>query len=149
MRSAHLRVPDGILIDDYTLAGRAARKYFTSVREDALLYFHGGGPIWFIKFPPLLYRIWRSPVGQLLMPWITARTRHPIPPRLTTRLLPIQEMLNTPQANIVLAGDSAGGNLALACFLRIKREDCPCRVAESCCHDRWTGKILALPNACV
>ena len=28
--------PEGILIDDYTLAGRAARKYFTSgVREDA------------------------------------------------------------------------------------------------------------------
>ena len=39
----HLQVPEGILIDDYTLAGRPARKYFTpGVREDAtLLYFHG------------------------------------------------------------------------------------------------------------
>ena len=54
-----LPLPENILIDDYTLAGRPARKYFTSgVREDAsLLYFHGGGHLnWLTRFTPFLRR---------------------------------------------------------------------------------------------
>lgn len=45
MFMANQAVPRNVLIDDFTLAGRPARKYFTEgVREDAtLLYLHGGG----------------------------------------------------------------------------------------------------------
>ena len=50
----------------------------------------------------------------------------------------------TPGENIMLAGDSAGGNLALACFLRIKREGLPipgCGALLSPVTD-WTGQTI-------
>ena len=126
---AGLQLPENILVDDYTLAGRPARKYFTSgVREDAsLLYFHGGGHLSgsldsHHSFAAHLAIACGTAVNALdyrLAP------EHPYPAAVDDAVTAYSEMLEyTPSENIMLAGDSAGGNLALACFLRIKSAVC-------------------------
>ena len=146
---AGLQLPDSILIDDYTLAGRPARKYFTSgVREDAsLLYFHGGGHLTgsldsHQSFTAHLAIACGTAVNALdyrLAP------EHPYPAAVDDAVAAYSEMLEyTPSENIMLAGDSAGGNLALACFLRIKREGLPipgCGALLSPVTD-WTGQTI-------
>ena len=146
----HLQVPEGILIDDYTLAGRPARKYFTpGVREDAtLLYFHGGGHLSgslnsHHSFTAHLAIACGTAVNALdyrLAP------EHPYPAAVDDAVAAYSEMLQyTPGEHIVLAGDSAGGNLALACFLRIKREGLPmpgCGILLSPVTD-WTGQNIS------
>ena len=145
----HLQVPEGILIDDYTLAGRPARKYFTSgVREDAsLLYFHGGGHLTgsldsHHSFAAHLAVACGTAVNALdyrLAP------EHPYPAAVDDAVAAYSEMLEyTASENIMLAGDSAGGNLTLACFLRIKREGLPipgCGALLSPVTD-WTGETI-------
>lgn len=123
-------VPPSVLIDDYTLAGRPARKYFEAgVREDAtLLYLHGGG-----------YRVGsldshHSFMAHLAMACETAvnglayrlAPEHPYPAALDDAIAAYQELLQyTAAEKIMLAGDSAGGGLALASLLRIKDEGLP------------------------
>ena len=145
----HLQVPEGILIDDYTLAGRPARKYFTAgVREDAsLLYFHGGGHLSgsldshhsFAAHLAIACGTAVNALGYRLAP------EHPYPAAVDDAVAAYSEMLEyTPSENIMLAGDSAGGNLALACFLRIKREGLPipgCGALLSPVTD-WTGQTI-------
>lgn len=127
---AHQPMPEDILIDDYTLAGRPARKYFTSgVREDAsLLYFHGGG-----------YNVGsldshHSLTAHLAVACSTAvnaidyrlAPENPYPAGLDDAVAAYTEMLQyTPGEKIMLAGDSAGGGLTLACLLRLKDEGLP------------------------
>ena len=146
---AGLQLPENILVDDYTLAGRPARKYFTSgVREDAsLLYFHGGGHLSgsldsHHSFAAHLAIACGTAVNALdyrLAP------EHPYPAAVDDAVTAYSEMLEyTPSENIMLAGDSAGGNLALACFLRIKREGLPipgCGALLSPVTD-WTGETI-------
>jgi acetyl esterase/lipase len=120
-------LPDDILIDDYTLADRPARKYFTpGVREDAtLLYLHGGG-----------YRVGSLDSHQSFMAHLAVACEtavnglayrlapeHPYPAALDDAVAAYKEMLEyTAGEKIMIAGDSAGGGLALACMLRMKDE---------------------------
>jgi acetyl esterase/lipase len=123
-------VPDNVLIDDFTLANRPARKYFTpGVREDAtLLYLHGGG-----------YRVGsldshHSFMAHLAVACETAvngleyrlAPENPYPAALDDAVAAYKEMLDyTAGEKIMIAGDSAGGGLALACLLRLKDEGLP------------------------
>ena len=123
-------VPENVLIDDFTLADRPARKYFTpGVREDAtLLYLHGGG-----------YRVGsldshHSFMAHLAVACETAvnglgyrlAPEHPYPAALDDAVAAYREILEyTPGERIMIAGDSAGGGLALACCLRIRDEGLP------------------------
>jgi len=127
---SYLKVPDDVLIDDFTLADRPARKYFTpGVREDAtLLYLHGGG-----------YRVGsldshHSFMAHLAVACETAvngldyrlAPEHPYPAALDDAVAAYREMLEyTVGEKIMIAGDSAGGGLALACLLRLKDEGLP------------------------
>jgi acetyl esterase/lipase len=127
---SYLKVPDNVLIDDFTLAGRPARKYFRpGVREDAtLLYLHGGG-----------YRVGsldshHSFMAHLAVACETAvngldyrlAPEHPYPAALDDAVAAYKEMLDyTAGEKIMVAGDSAGGGLALACLLRLKDEGLP------------------------
>ena len=143
---AYLPLPENILIDDYNLAGRPARKYFTpGVREDAsLLYFHGGGHMTgsldsHHSFTAHLAIACETAVNALdyrLAP------EHPYPAGVDDAIAAYREMLEyTPGDKIMLAGDSAGGNLVLACLLRIKDEGLPmpgCAALLSPATD-WTG----------
>ena len=107
-------VPENVLIDDFTLADRPARKYFTpGVREDAtLLYLHGGG-----------YRVGsldshHSFMAHLAVACETAvnglgyrlAPEHPYPAALDDAVAAYQEILEyTAGEKIMIAGDSAGG----------------------------------------
>jgi acetyl esterase/lipase len=127
---ANQAVPDNVLIDDYTLAGRPARKYFTEgVREDAsLLYLHGGG------YTVGSLDSHQSFMAHLAIACETAvngldyrlAPEHPYPAALDDAVAAYREMLEyTAGEKIMIAGDSAGGGLALACLLRIKDEGLP------------------------
>ena len=123
-------VPENVLIDNFTLANRPARKYFTpGVREDAtLLYLHGGG-----------YRVGsldshHSFMAHLAIACETAvngldyrlAPEHPYPAALDDAVAAYKEILEyTAGEKIMIAGDSAGGGLALACCLRLKDEGLP------------------------
>jgi len=127
---ANQDVPDNVLIDDFTLADRPARKYFTEgVREDAtLLYFHGGG-----------YRVGSLDSHQSFMAHLAVvcetavngldyrlAPENPYPAAVDDAVAAYQEMLEyTVAEKIMIAGDSAGGGLALACMLRLKDEGLP------------------------
>ena len=147
---AELPLPESILIDDYILAGRPARKYFTpGVREDAsLLYFHGGGHV------TGSLDSHHSLAAHLAIACGTAvnaldyrlAPEHPYPAAVDDAVSAYSTMLDyTLGENIMLAGDSAGGNLVLACFLRIKREGLPipgCGALLSPATD-WTGNTIS------
>lgn len=122
--------PDEVLVDDFMLAGRPARKYFKMhVREDAtLLYFHGGGYTVgsldthhsFMAHLALACETSVNALGYRLAP------EHPYPAALDDAIAAYKEMIEyTPGEKIMIAGDSAGGGLALACALRIKDEGLP------------------------
>ena len=123
-------VPGTVLIDDYTLAGRPARKYFESgVREDAsLLYLHGGG----YKVGSLDSH--HSFTAHLAVACKTAvnaieyrlAPENPYPAAVDDAVAAYREMLQyTAGEKIMIAGDSAGGGLTLACLLRLKDEGLP------------------------
>jgi epsilon-lactone hydrolase len=130
MFMANQAVPCNVLIDDFTLAGRPARKYFTEgVREDAtLLCLHGGG-----------YRVGSLDSHQSFMANLAAACKtsvialdyrlapeDPFPAALDDAVAAYKEMLEYTAGNkIMIAGDSAGGGLALACMLRLKNEGLP------------------------
>lgn len=122
--------PDDVLVDDFMLAGRSARKYFKMhVREDAtMLYFHGGGYTVgsldshhsLMAHLALACETSVNALGYRLAP------EHPFPAALDDAVAAYKEMLEyTPGEKIMIAGDSAGGGLALACALRLKDEDMP------------------------
>lgn len=123
-------VPVDVLIDDFTLAGRPARKYFTpGVREDAtLLYLHGGGynvgslnsHHTFMAHLAVACETAVNGIDYRLAP------EHTYPAALDDAVAAYKEMLDyTPGEKIMIAGDSAGGGLALACALRLKDEGMP------------------------
>jgi acetyl esterase/lipase len=127
---ADQHVPDNVLIDDFTLAGRPARKYFTSgVREDAtLLYLHGGG------YSVGSLDSHHSFMAHLAIACKTAvngldyrlAPEDPYPAALDDSVAAYKKMLEyTAGEKIMIAGDSAGGGLALACMLRLKDEGLP------------------------
>ncbi|MGI9272598.1 MAG: alpha/beta hydrolase [Woeseiaceae bacterium] len=123
-------MPDDILVDDYTLAGRPARKYFrASVREDAsLLYLHGGGYTVgsldshhsFMAYLAVACETAVNGIDYRLAP------ENPYPAALDDAVAAYKEMLEyTAGEKIMIAGDSAGGGLAMACTLRLKDEGLP------------------------
>ena len=125
---SHLKVPEGVLIDDFLLAGRPARKYFTpKVREDAtVLYLHGGGYCVgsldshhsFMAHLAVACETSINGLDYRLAP------ENPFPAALDDAVAAYKEMLEyTNGSKIMIAGDSAGGGLALACALRLKDEN--------------------------
>lgn len=123
-------VPADVLIDDYTLAGRPARKYFRAhVREDATaLYLHGGG------YSTCSLDTHQSFMANLAVACNTSvnglayrlAPENPYPAALDDAVAAFVEMTTyTPAHKIMISGDSAGGGLALACMLRLKEEGLP------------------------
>jgi acetyl esterase/lipase len=124
----HLKVPEGVLIDEFLLAGRPARKYFVpNVREDAtLLYLHGGGYCVgsldshhsFMAHLAVACATSVNGLSYRLAP------EFPYPAALDDAVAAYKEMLDYTEGHkIMIAGDSAGGGLALACALRLKDEN--------------------------
>lgn len=94
-----------------------------------ILYLHGGA---FIMETPALHgamlaRICRAAKARALMPHYRLAPEHPYPAALDDCLAAYRFLLDggTAPEDIVVAGDSAGGNLALALLLRARDEGLP------------------------
>jgi len=125
-----LPIPDDVEIVDFELAGRPARRYVPKgARTDrGVLYLHGGG-----------YTVGSLDAYQSLMAHFSVACaavvtgldyrlapEHPYPAALDDAVAAFAEMSRSTAAEkIMIAGDSAGGGLALACLLRVKDEGTP------------------------
>ena len=123
-------IPDHVVIVNLEVAGRPARRYRpTGAREDrGVLYLHGGG-----------YTVGSLDSHQSLMAHLSVACRavvtgvdyrlapeHTYPAALDDAVAAFEEMSGSIAAEkIMIAGDSAGGGLALACLLRLKDEGSP------------------------
>ena len=122
--------PDDVLVDDYTLAGRPARKYFRSgVREDAsILYLHGGG---YCVGSLDSHHAFTAHLAVACATSVNAldyrlAPENPYPAALDDAIAAFLEMAKyLPADRIMIAGDSAGGGLALSCALTLKERGLP------------------------
>lgn len=124
---SHQQIPDDVDIVDLELAGRPARRYLPKgARTDrGVLYLHGGG-----------YTIGSLDAYHGLMSHLSVACHavvtgldyrlapeHTYPAALDDAVAAFEEMCGSiPAGKIMIAGDSAGGGLALACMLRLKEE---------------------------
>jgi monoterpene epsilon-lactone hydrolase len=123
--------PDGVTIRDATLGGRPALEFEVDdpTGDRVVLYLHGGGYV--IGSP----RTHIALAGELAR---RARTRlvsldyrlapeHPFPAAVEDGLAAYRELLQRSEhpADVVLAGDSAGGGLAIATLLAAREAGLP------------------------
>jgi epsilon-lactone hydrolase len=130
--------PRRIIVDTISLNGIAAERLRIASADDtrALLYIHGGG---FVAGVPANHRplTWRL-AEKLGVPVFAIDYRlapeHPFPAALEDCVAAYRALLESglsPSA-IVIAGDSAGGNLTLATALKLKALDLPQPAALVC-----------------
>ena len=127
---SHLQVPENVDIVDLEMAKRPARRYLPKgARTDrGMLYLHGGG-----------YTVGSLNAYQSLMAHLAVACdavvtgldyrlapENTYPAALDDAVAAFGELSESIAAeNIMIAGDSAGGGLALACLLRLKEEGSP------------------------
>lgn len=134
------RIPAGVTATKTTVAGVAA-EWFRAADSDAgpvALYLHGGG---FIMPAALLHRTYCGHLasetgGSVLMIDYRLAPEHPFPAAVDDSLAAYRALLadGVSPARLVVAGDSAGGNLTLALLQALKRSGDPmpaCAVAIS------------------
>jgi acetyl esterase/lipase len=92
-------------------------------RDSVVLYFHGGG---YISGSPFMYRGLAGRLSQLsgldvILPEYRLAPEHPLPAALEDAMAAWQGLVETGYApdRIVIAGDSAGGGLALLLLARL------------------------------
>jgi acetyl esterase/lipase len=126
------QVPSSVAIEPAQV-GTLPAEWVTprDVRERApiVLYFHGGG---FVKGSPRSYRplSWRLAQGterRILALEYRKEPDHPFPAWVDDGAMAFRWLLDRGHApaSIALAGDSAGGNIALAVTHRLRREGAP------------------------
>jgi acetyl esterase/lipase len=135
-------VPDNVEIVDLELACRPARRFLPSGgRTDrGVLYLHGGG---YTVGSLESYKGFMAHLAVACHAVVTGldyrlAPEHPYPAGLDDAVAAFAEMSHTiAPENIMIAGDSAGGGLALACLLRLKDEESP---LPGCCTliSPWT-----------
>ena len=134
---------------DAVIANGVLCEWFASVPADeprVLLYLHGGG---FIVHMPSAYRVFARRLGtalgaRVLLPDYRLAPEHPFPAGADDCLAVYRWLLAAgfDAKRIVIAGDSAGGNLALVTAMRIRDEMLPapgCAVMLSPATDMTGG----------
>jgi acetyl esterase/lipase len=134
---ARLKQPPFVVVDATTAGGRPAE--WVSLRGDAgsdkipakrvVLYFHGGG---FFMSSPVEHRgfTWRMAkacAGRVLAVDYRKAPDHAFPAWLDDAFAAYKELLAAGHSpsDIVVSGDSAGGNIALALAHRLRRDGLP------------------------
>lgn len=124
---APAKVPDRIAVDSIVLGGIKTELVSppSADRTRALLYIHGGG---FVGGAPQNYRAlsWRLADGLKVPVYVIdyrLAPEHPFPAGLDDCVAAYRALLERKIApsSIVVAGDSAGGNLTLALALKLKQ----------------------------
>jgi len=127
---SHLQVPENVEIVDLEVAGRPARRFLPNgARTDrGVMYLHGGG------YTVGSLEAYRSLMAHLAVACHAVVTgldyrlapENTYPAALDDAVAAFGELSESIAAeNIMIAGDSAGGGLALACLLRLKEEGSP------------------------
>lgn len=130
--------PAGIVIEQTALGGVPTERVSApGVRADAaVFYIHGGG--WVAGKPanhrPLTWRLSQQLGIPVYAPDYRLAPEHPFPAGLDDCLAAWRALLATgiPASNIVIGGDSAGGNLTLALALRLRDEGAALPAALVC-----------------
>ncbi|WP_162932616.1 alpha/beta hydrolase [Solimonas sp. K1W22B-7] len=127
LNMAHVitRVPDGVSFTDETLngvTGECVQSAATASRTVAILYLHGGG---YCVGAPRLYRAITAQLAitagvPVHVPGYRLAPEHPWPAALNDVVAAYRALLESGVTRIVLAGDSAGGGLALAAALALR-----------------------------
>jgi acetyl esterase/lipase len=136
---ARVKQPPFVVIDATSVGGRQAE--WVHLRNDAeagsdksatkrvVLYFHGGG--FFMSSPVehrgFTWRMARACSGRVLAVDYRKAPDHAFPAWLDDAFAAYKELLATGHlaSDIVVSGDSAGGNIALALTHRLRREGLP------------------------
>jgi glutathione S-transferase len=130
--------PKDIAIETVTLGGVATERLSAPGANGnaAFFYIHGGG--WVAGSPtshrPLTWRLAKKMGIPVYAPDYRLAPEHFYPAGLDDCVAAYQGLLATgvPASSIVVGGDSAGGNLALALALRLKAEGLPLPAALVC-----------------
>jgi acetyl esterase/lipase len=128
MKNGH--TPPFVGVTRVDIAGRTA-EWVTATEETnkVILYFHGGG--FFMSSPkehrPLIWRLARATSRRVLAVDYRKAPDHEFPAWLDDALATYEYALSEgiAPADIVVSGDSAGGNIALALMHRLRREKLP------------------------
>ncbi|WP_436531890.1 alpha/beta hydrolase [Actinoplanes sp. HUAS TT8] len=136
---------DGVTGVDTTLGGRPAVRLTAGSGPTVLLYLHGGG-----------YVVGSARTGTRLASALIARTggtaysldyrlapEHPYPAGADDALAAYRELLrSSPAGNIVVAGDSAGGGLAVAMLVAAREAGLP-QPAATAVFSPWADLTLS------
>ncbi|QYC41512.1 Monoterpene epsilon-lactone hydrolase [Nonomuraea coxensis DSM 45129] len=122
--------PEGVTVRDTTLGGRPALELDTGDPAAAvLLYLHGGGYV--VGSPrthlALAGELARRARTRVVSPDYRLAPEHPFPAAVEDGLAAYRELLalSGSPARVALAGDSAGGGLAIATLLAAREEGLP------------------------
>jgi acetyl esterase/lipase len=124
------RTPPFVRIEATRFAGRSAEwVQTTDEAKKVVLYFHGGG--FFMSSPtehrPMTWRVARAASRRVLAIDYRKAPEHAFPSWIDDAFAAYAELLaqgHRPE-DVILSGDSAGGNIALAVTHRIRREKLP------------------------
>jgi len=108
-----------------------------SIKEKVVLYLHGGG--WIAgsinTHRDLVSRISRVSKTRILIIDYRLAPEHPYPAGLEDSITAYKWLINTEKIvpnNVVVAGDSAGGGLTIACLIALRDEGVPLPAAAVC-----------------
>lgn len=115
-------------IEDVVIAGVAARRYapLKPRGNGVILYFHGGGWVFgtLDGFDPVCRQLAAASALEVISVDYRLAPEHPFPAPLDDGWAILSEMAKTGRP-IVVAGDSAGGNIAAALTLRARARSGP------------------------
>ncbi len=120
------RMPSGLTITPINENGVVGEwlHYRTDPEDKVCLYLHGGGYFWGspAKYRDLTSRLTKKFKGRLFVPDYSLAPEHPFPYALEDALKAYRYLLDQgiSAKNICIAGDSAGGGLALSLLIQIR-----------------------------
>jgi monoterpene epsilon-lactone hydrolase len=147
-----LRPPGGVAIHSARSGGIPGEWIIPqdAPADRALLYMHGGGFVFgsLITHRALIARLANSAGTRAFSVDYRLAPEHPFPAALNDSLAAYRGLVENGIApnRIVVAGDSAGGTLALSLILSLKKEGAPLPVAAVCISPvtdmLWTGPSM-------
>lgn len=130
-----VKVPQTITVEDVTVPLPGRWLHHTTPRsQQVLLYLHGGAFV--MRLPnghtSMVARLVADAGCSAFMPWYRLAPEHPFPAAVEDALSAYRSLLDAGHAprDIVIMGDSAGGNLCLAVLHLIARERLPMPAAS-------------------
>lgn len=133
--------PEGMAVEDFTLAGRPARRY-AGGRHGRVLYFHGGG--WVVgsldTHDGFCADLARRAACEVIALDYRLAPEHPFPAACDDALAAAEAL----EGPLILAGDSAGGTLAAGVAVALRGTD---RIAgQVLIYPALGGQVADLPS---